>query len=184
MGTCDDFTNAIINQEDFLLMQLKENRQFLRYLLTTASGYLISFLAKLHHVGFTILHECSFQVYAEAYTCPCIRCHPSEPFFVVQSNGNYIAIVSTKHPYRLDKYKRYESHGVSGFPIKCEFSVDGEALATGSSDGYMYFYSVQSSHLIKKIKACDQACVDVAFHPLLPNVIASCSWNGDITVFE
>ncbi|KAA8523785.1 hypothetical protein F0562_010208 [Nyssa sinensis] len=126
----------------------------------------------------------SNQVYVEAYTCPCIRCHPFDPYFVAQSNGNYIAIFSSKPPFKLEKFKRYESHSVSGFPIKCNFSLDGEKLASGSSDGCIYFYNSRSSELIKKIKAYEQACIDVAFHPLLPNVIASCSWNGDVSVFE
>ncbi|GAV90580.1 WD40 domain-containing protein [Cephalotus follicularis] len=126
----------------------------------------------------------SNQVYVEAYTCPCVRGHPFDPCFVAQSNGNYIAIFSTSPPYKLDKYKRYESHGVSGFPIKCNFSLDGEKLVSGSSDGSMYFYNYRSSVLIKKIKAFEQACIDVALHPVIPNVIAACSWSGDVSVFE
>lgn len=31
----------------------------------------------------------SNEVYAEAYTCPCVRYHPFDPYFVAQSNGNY-----------------------------------------------------------------------------------------------
>ncbi|KAJ8420533.1 hypothetical protein Cgig2_017311 [Carnegiea gigantea] len=131
-----------------------------------------------------IIYYNLLSVYAEAYTCTCVRCHPFEPSFVAQSNGNYIAIFSTTHPFRLDKYKRFESHGVFGFPIRCGFSSDGEILASGSSDGNIYFYSFGSSNLLKKIKAYDQPCVDVAFHPLFPNVIASCSWNGEVSVFE
>lgn len=126
----------------------------------------------------------SNQIYVEAYTCPCIRHHPYDPYFVAQSNGNYIAIFSSKSPFRLDKYKRYESHFVSGFPIKCNFSTDGKKLASASSDGFIYIYNTKSCHLINKIKAYEQACVDVAFHPILSNVIASCSWNGEISVFE
>ncbi|KAD4386002.1 hypothetical protein E3N88_26171 [Mikania micrantha] len=126
----------------------------------------------------------SNQIYVEAYTCPCIRHHPNDPYFVAQSNGNYIAIFSSKPPFRLDKYKRYESHGVSGFPIKCNFSPDGNKLATGSSDGYIYFYDTKTCHLIKKIKAYEQTCIDVAFHPIISNIIASCGWNGAISIFE
>ncbi|WJX88080.1 hypothetical protein P8452_70202 [Trifolium repens] len=122
----------------------------------------------------------SNQVYVEAYTCPCVRRHPIDPVFVAQSNGNYIAIFSTTSPYRLNKYKRYENHGVSGFPIKCNFSLDGKKLASGSSDGFIYLYDYQSSKVLKKIKAFDQACLDIAFHPVMPNVIASCSWDGTI----
>lgn len=126
----------------------------------------------------------SKQVYVEAYTCPCVRHHPFDPYFVAQSNGNYIAIFSSTPPFRLDKFKRYESHGVSGFPIKCSFSLDGEKLVSGSSDGSIYFYNCRSSELERKIKAYEQACIDVAFHPILPNIIGSCSWNGDVSVYE
>ncbi|CAK9175355.1 unnamed protein product [Ilex paraguariensis] len=126
----------------------------------------------------------SNQVYVEAYTCPCIRIHPFDPYFVAQSNGNYIAVFSSKPPFKLDKYRRYESHSVSGFPIKCNFNLDGEKIASGSSDGCIYFYNSKSSELVKKMKAYEQACMDVAFHPVMPNVIASCSWNGDVSVFE
>lgn len=126
----------------------------------------------------------SNQIYVEAYTCPCIRHHPHDPYFIAQSNGNYIAIFSSKSPFKLDKYKRFESHSVSGFPIKCNFSPDGKKLASGSSDGCIYFYNPKTCHLINKINAFKQPCVDVAFHPVLSNVIASCSWNGEISVFE
>lgn len=125
-----------------------------------------------------------FQVYVEAYTCPCVRYHPFDPHFVAQSNGNYIAIFSSSPPYKLNKYKRYENHGVSGFPIKCSFSLDGEKLFSGSSDGSIYFYDYKSSELVRKIKAYEQACIDIAVHPILTNVIASCSWNGEVSVFE
>lgn len=124
------------------------------------------------------------QVYVEAYTCPCIKYHPVDPYFVAQSNGNYIAIFSGSPPFRLDKYRRYEKHQVSGFPIKCDFSLDGKELASGSSDGCIYFYNYKSSQYLRKLRAFEQACVDVAFHPIIPNVIASSSWSGDISVFE
>lgn len=120
----------------------------------------------------------------EAYTCPCVKIHPFDPCFVAQSNGNYIAIFSSAPPFKLDKYKRYESHGVSGFPIRCNFSLDGEILASGSSDGSLYFYNYRSSELIRKIKAYEEACTDVAFHPILPNITATCSWSGEVSVFE
>lgn len=125
-----------------------------------------------------------FQVYVEAYTCPCVRRHPFDPVFIAQSNGNYVAIFSSYPPFKLNKYKRYEGHGVSGFPIKCSFSLDGEKLISGSSDGSIYFYNYRSSELVRKIKAYEQPCIDIAVHPILPNVIASCSWGGEVSVFE
>ncbi|XP_010533519.1 PREDICTED: WD repeat-containing protein 25 isoform X1 [Tarenaya hassleriana] len=126
----------------------------------------------------------SNQVYSEAYTCPCIKRHPRDPIFVAQSNGNYIAIFSTNPPFKLNKYMRYESHWVSGFPVKCSFSPDGQTLASGSADGSIYIYGYKSSDVIKKIKAYEQPCLDIAHHPVLSNVIASCSWDGEVSIFE
>lgn len=103
---------------------------------------------------------------------------------MAQSNGNYIAIFSWRPPFRLDKFRRYEGHGVSGFPIKCSFSTDGNILGTGSAEGSIYLYNYQLTSLVRKIEAYSCACIDVAFHPTISNVVASCSWNGDVSVFE
>eukprot|EP01018_Ginkgo_biloba_P011635 Gb_11736 [translate_table: standard] len=126
----------------------------------------------------------SNQVYVEAYTCPCVRYHPVEASFVAQSNGNYIAIFSSNPPFKLNKYKRFEKHEVSGFPIRCNFSQDGELLVSGSADGYLYFYSYRSSKVLKRMQAYGHACTDVVYHPLIPSVLAACSWNGAVSVFE
>ncbi|KAJ3679869.1 hypothetical protein LUZ60_016147 [Juncus effusus] len=126
----------------------------------------------------------SNQVYTEAYSCPCVRYHPYDSTFVAQSNGNYIAIFSAKKPFKLDKYRRYESHGVWGFSVKCNFSSDGKELASGSSDGCVYFYDYKSCNLLRKIKAFDEPCIDVAYHPIRRNVLACCSWNGQISILE
>ncbi|KAL6650472.1 hypothetical protein ACP70R_009397 [Stipagrostis hirtigluma subsp. patula] len=126
----------------------------------------------------------SNQVYTEAFTCPCVRYHPYKASFVAQSNGNYIAIFSARQPFKLNKYMRFEGHGVWGFPIKCNFSLSGRELASGSSDGCIYIYDFKSGRLLRKIEAFKEACTDVAYHPVMPNVIASCSWTGEISVFE
>jgi hypothetical protein len=124
------------------------------------------------------------QVYTEAFSCPCVRYHPYESSFVAQSNGNYIAIFSARPPFKLNKYMRFEGHGVWGFPINCNFSLSGRELVSGSSDGCVYFYDYKSARLLRKIEAFKQPCIDVAYHPVMPNVIASCSWTGEISVFE
>ncbi|KAL6841456.1 hypothetical protein ACP4OV_028733 [Aristida adscensionis] len=126
----------------------------------------------------------SNQVYTEAFTCPCVRYHPYEASFVAQSNGNYIAIFSARSPFKLNKYMRFEGHGVWGFPIKCDFSLSGRELASGSSDGCIYFYDYKSARLLRKIEAFKEACIDVSYHPVMRNVIASCSWTGEISIFD
>lgn len=70
-----------------------------------------------------------------------------------QSNGNYIAIFSSRLLFKLDNYKIYVSHCVQGFPIKCNFSLDGRMVASGSSDGCVYFCNSRTSNLLRKVKA-------------------------------
>lgn len=53
-----------------------------------------------------------FFVIQEAFTCTSLKVHPHEAHFVAQSNGNYIALFSTRRPYKLNKFKRYEGHKV------------------------------------------------------------------------
>jgi WD40 repeat protein len=47
----------------------------------------------------------SNQVYMEAYSCTAVRAHVNQKHFIAQSNGNYIAIFSTKKPYKLNTKK-------------------------------------------------------------------------------
>jgi WD40 repeat protein len=126
----------------------------------------------------------SNQVYLEAYTCPSVRFHPYEASFVAQSNADYIAIFSSRPPFKLNKYKRFEGHQVAGYRIQCNFSPDGELLVTGSADGCAYFYSYHSSKLMSKQQAHDGVCSDVVYHPTLPSVVATCGWDGVVSVFE
>lgn len=109
----------------------------------------------------------SNQVYTEAFTCPCVRYHPYESSFIAQSNGNYIAIFSARPPFKLNRYRRFEGHGVWGFPVKCSFSLSGRELASGSSDGCIYFYDYKSSKFLRKIEAFKEACTYVAYHPVI-----------------
>ncbi|CAM6095099.1 unnamed protein product [Calypogeia fissa] len=126
----------------------------------------------------------SNQVYIEAYTCPCVRYHPFEQTFIAQSNANYIAIFSAKSPFKMDKYKRYEGHQVSAHPIQCNFSPCGGFVVTGSADGHVHIYNYRSSKLLRKLEAHRNACTDVSYHPVLPSVMASCSWDGMIFIYE
>lgn len=126
----------------------------------------------------------SNQVYLEAYTCPCVRYHPLENVFVAQSNGNYIAIFSGHPPFKMNKYKRFESHQVSGYRIQCNFSPDGGLLVSGSSEGQVYIYQYRSTKVLKVLEAHAHVCTDVSYHPSMPSVLASGGWEGNVCIFN
>ncbi|KAJ7523739.1 hypothetical protein O6H91_18G061000 [Diphasiastrum complanatum] len=126
----------------------------------------------------------SNQVYMEPYTCPSVRFHPYEDCFIAQSNAGYIAAFSARPPFKLNKHKRFEGHQVSGFRVQCSFSPDGEYVVTGSADGCLFFYSYRSSKCLKTMKMHENVCTDVAYHPVLSSVVASCSWDGSVCVYD
>lgn len=113
-----------------------------------------------------------YQVYVKAHSCPCIRCHLFDPYFIALSNENYIAIFSQV------------LSGPRGIwvPNQVQFQLGwGEACVRLLRWFYFYIYNGSSTKLDRKIKAYEQACLGNAFHPVLPYIIVSCSWHGDIS---
>ncbi|CAH2328224.1 WD repeat-containing 25 [Pelobates cultripes] len=126
----------------------------------------------------------SNQIFHERYTCPSLASHPKESVFIAQTNGNYIALFSNQRPYKMNKKKRFEGHKVEGFAVQCEFSPDGSLIVTGSSEGKVFFYNYHTSKLLRSIPGDDSACVSVTFHPVLPSLLASSYWDGNIRVWQ
>jgi len=83
----------------------------------------------------------------------------------------------------MNRARRFEGHSVGGFGISCDISPNGQVVASGSSDGCVYFYDWKSSRLLKRIQVHDDVCMDVAFHPAIPTVVATAAWDRKINVF-
>ncbi|XP_071183139.1 WD repeat-containing protein 25 isoform X1 [Salvelinus alpinus] len=126
----------------------------------------------------------SNQIYHERYTCPSLALHPQQDSFVAQSNGNYMALFSAQRPYRMNKRRRYDGHKVEGYAVRCGFSPDGSILATGSSTGSVHFYDQQSARTLHTLLAHQQACMCVSLHPVLPSVVATCDWGGELRIWQ
>eukprot|EP01127_Copromyxa_protea_P012984 TRINITY_DN3436_c0_g3_i1.p1 TRINITY_DN3436_c0_g3~~TRINITY_DN3436_c0_g3_i1.p1 ORF type:complete len:122 (+),score=23.74 TRINITY_DN3436_c0_g3_i1:149-514(+) len=120
----------------------------------------------------------------ETYICTCVKEHPSTHNFVAQSSGDYVAIFSSKPSYKLNRKKRFSGHRVAGFNLGLDISPDGSLLASGSSDGMIYYWNWNSGYVLKSVKGHGKATMDVKFHPVLPSTVASCSWAGDIKVWQ
>lgn len=126
----------------------------------------------------------SNQIFHERYTCPSLTLHPREPVFLAQTNGNYLALFSAVWPYRMSRRRRYEGHKVEGYSVGCECSPDGDLLVTGSADGRVLLYSFRTASRARTLQGHAQACVGTTFHPVLPSVLATCSWEGDIKIWH
>lgn len=126
----------------------------------------------------------SNQIFHERYTCPSLTLHPREPVFLAQTNGNYLALFSAVWPYRMSRRRRYEGHKVEGYSVGCECSPDGDLLVTGSADGRILMYSFRTASRARTLHGHTQACVGTTFHPVLPSMLATCSWEGDIKIWH
>ena len=126
----------------------------------------------------------SNQVYLEPYTCTCIREHPWDHIFMAQSNANYIVIFNSNKPYKMNKHKRYESHSVDGYNVQFDISPEGTTVASGSSNGNVYFYNYHTSRIIKTRHIGSSPVLGVEWNPFTSSTIACSSWDGSITVFQ
>ncbi|XP_069853671.1 WD repeat-containing protein 25 isoform X2 [Dipodomys merriami] len=126
----------------------------------------------------------SNQIFHERYTCPSLALHPREPVFLAQTNGNYLALFSAVWPYRMSRRRRYEGHKVEGYAVGCECSPCGELLVTGSADGRVLMFSFRTARRACTLQGHPQACLGTTYHPVLPSVLATCSWGGDIKIWQ
>ncbi|XP_014669880.1 PREDICTED: WD repeat-containing protein 25-like isoform X2 [Priapulus caudatus] len=133
------------------------------------------------------IHQNSADVaIMEKYGCLCLRVHPNGKEFIAQTSGDYIASFSTLRPYKMNPYKRLSGHHVHSYPIKCDFSRDGNYVVSGSCDGLVHYYHYASNSVRHSVQAYDASdpCVGVAFHPVLPATVASSSESGVLTIWE
>ena len=73
---------------------------------------------------------------------------------------------------------------VEGYSVGCECSPDGDLLLTGSADGRILVYSFRTASRARTLHGHTQACVGATFHPVLPSVLATCSWEGDVKIWH
>ena len=73
---------------------------------------------------------------------------------------------------------------VQGNKVGCDFSPDGIKIVSGSADGSVYFYDLHTAKVTRKIPVCRGAVLPVAWHSVLPSVVACGSEDGSITVLQ
>ena len=120
------------------------------------------------------------QLYFEPYSCPFLRLHPVESMFLAQSNANYITLFSSKQPYKMNKFKRFEGHVLDGYSVGFDVSNDGSIVCSASANGTIKFYDYFSTKILKSIPLTTSSTLSVEWHPKLPSTIAVSSWNGCI----
>ena len=86
--------------------------------------------------------------------------------------------------FRQNRRKCFQGHISAGYAIGLSFSPDGQFLLTGDADGKLFFYDWKSTKCYRVINAHKGVAIDVAWHPLEPSKVASCSWDGLIKFWD
>ena len=120
------------------------------------------------------------QLYFEPYSCPFLRLHPVESVFLAQSNASYLTVFSSKNPYKMNKFKRFEGHSLDGYSVGFDVSNDGSIICSASATGATIFYDYFSTKVLKSIPLATSSTLSIEWHPKLPSTVAVSSWDGHI----
>ncbi len=86
--------------------------------------------------------------------------------------------------FRQNRRKFFSGHVSAGYAIGLSFSPDGQFICSGDADGKLWFWDWKTTKNYRTIQGHNGVCIDVAWHPVEPSKVASCSWDGSIKLWE
>lgn len=63
-------------------------------------------------------------------------------------------------------------------------SPDGSYVISGDGEGYLVIYDWKSTKRFAKIRAHDQVCMDVVWHPYETSKVITAGWDGLIKLWD
>ena len=63
-------------------------------------------------------------------------------------------------------------------------SPDGSYVISGDGEGYLVIYDWKSTKRFAKIRAHDQVCMDVVWHPYETSKVITCGWDGLVKLWD
>jgi len=120
----------------------------------------------------------------DMHAIPSATLHPNRKYFAGQSMDNKVVIYDCKGSFKINRKKKFAGHKNAGYACGLTFSPNGQFLSSGDSDGKLWFWDWKSGRNYRTIKAHDKVCIDVAWHPIDPSKVATCSWDGTIKIWD
>jgi pre-mRNA-processing factor 17 len=119
------------------------------------------------------------------HSIPVVTLHPSLGYFVGQSLDNQIVVYQAKDRFATQKKKKFSGHLVSGYACDIAISPDGQFVCSGDGNGKLFFWDWRRSRILQKYHAHDKGpAIGCVWHPVLPNTVFTCGWDGVIKMWE
>jgi pre-mRNA-processing factor 17 len=118
------------------------------------------------------------------HSMPAVTSSPDNKWLLCQSMENKIQAFSCHNKFKLDNKKIFQGHMVAGYACVPDFSRNMKMVISGDADGKIFFWSWNSTKIIKSFKAHDKACISVMWHPHERHKLVSAGWDNLIKVWE
>jgi len=118
------------------------------------------------------------------YSMPAVSSSPNNKVLLCQSMENKIQAFSCHNNFRLDSKKVFRGHMVAGYACVPGFSPDMSVVISGDADGRIFYWSWSTTKIITVVKAHENACISVAWHPHERSKLVSAGWDGLIKIWE
>lgn len=120
----------------------------------------------------------------DMHSMPAACVHPSARWISLQSMANEIVTYEAQGKFRFVPRKRFRGHVCAGYAIKPGFSPDGKWLLSGDASGRLWVWNFRNGRNVRTLKAHDQVCVDVQWHPHFSSRVFTCGWDGLIKLWD
>jgi pre-mRNA-processing factor 17 len=117
-----------------------------------------------------------------------LAAHPSGDHFIGQASHPQDTIVgySSSQGFKKVMQKTFTGHNSrGGHAIQLGFSHDGALLASGDGTGKVHVWDWDTTELKASIDAhAGCPCIGVQWHPFETSMLATCSWDGTVRLFN
>lgn len=118
------------------------------------------------------------------HSMPAVTSARNNKRLLCQSMDNKIQAFTCHNKFKLDSKKIFKGHMVAGYACVPDFSCDMSLVISGDADGKIFFWSWSTTKIITTLKAHDNACISVMWHPHERQKLVSAGWDNLIKIWE
>lgn len=118
------------------------------------------------------------------HSLPAVTLSPNGKWLACQSMDNKVMIFSALNRFKLNRKKVFTGHMVAGYACSVDFSPDMSYVISGDADGKLYIWDWKTTKLYSKLKAHDNVCIAVLWHPHETSKVVSAGWDGSLKLWD